>query len=63
VRQDDPLQAVVAGKTDEVSDPLRFAELIEVWTGKCSIPPEPKLLEPSPVALNKRRDKIQDTFG
>ena len=46
VRQDDPLQAIVAGKTDEVGDPLRFAELVEVWTGKCSIPPEPKLLEP-----------------
>ncbi len=48
VRQDDPLQAIVAGKTDEIGDPLLFAELIQAWTGKCSIAPEPKLLEPRP---------------
>ena len=39
-----PLQAIVAGKPDEVSDPLLFAELVQVRTGKGRIPPEPKLL-------------------
>ena len=63
VRLDKLLEAVVARKTDEVSDPLRFAELVEVRTGKCSIPPEPKLLEPGSAALNKRRDKVQDAIG
>jgi hypothetical protein len=58
VRQDVPLQAVVAGKTDEVSDPLLFAKLEQAWTGKGRIPPQPKLFEPGPVALNQRRDKI-----
>jgi len=46
VRQDVPLQTVVAGKPDEVGDPLLFAKLVQVWTGKGRIPPEPKLLEP-----------------
>jgi hypothetical protein len=63
VRQDVPLQAIVDGKPNEVSDPLLFAKLVQVWTGKGRIPPEPKLLEPRPVALNKRRDKIQDAIG
>jgi len=63
VRQDVPLEAAVAGNPNEVGDPLLFAKLVQVWTGKGRIPPEPKLLEPSPVALNKRRDKIQDAIG
>jgi hypothetical protein len=63
VRQDVPLQAIVAGKPNEVSDPFLFAKLVQVWTGKGRIPPEPKLLEPKPVALNKRRDKIQYAIG
>ena len=42
VRQDEPLQAIVAGKTDEVSDPLLFAKLVQVWTGKGRIPPAAK---------------------
>ena len=63
VRQDVPLQAVVAGKPDEVSDPLLFAEFVQVWTGKGRIPSEPKLLEPRPVAVNQRRDKVQNAIG
>jgi hypothetical protein len=63
VRLDELLQDVVAGKTDEVSDPLLFAKLIEVWTGKSRIPTDPKALEPRPVALNQRGDEIQDAIG
>lgn len=59
----EPLQAAVAVKPNEVGDALRFAERVEVWTGKCCIAPEPKLLEPAPVSLNQRRDKIQDAIG
>ena len=58
VRQNVPLQAIVTGKPNEVSDSLLFAKLVQVWAGKCSIPPEPKLLEPGSVALNQRRDKV-----
>ncbi len=46
VRQDVPLQAIVAGKPNEVSDPLLFAKLIQVWTGKSCISTQPKLFEP-----------------
>jgi hypothetical protein len=63
VRQDEPLQAIVAGKPNEVSDPLLFAKLVQIWTGKCRIPPEPKLIEPRPVAVNQRRDETQDAIG
>ena len=52
--QDATFEAVVAGQPDEVSDPLLFAEFVYVWTGKSRIPPEPELLEPGPIALNKR---------
>ena len=61
--QDEPLQAVVAGKPDEVSDPLLFAKLVQVWDGKRNIPSEPKLSEPRPVAVNQRTDKVQDAIG
>jgi hypothetical protein len=30
---------------------------------ECRIPPEPKLLEPRSVVLNKRRDKIENAIG
>jgi len=63
VRLDKLLEAVVAGKTDEISDPLLFAKPIRVWSGKGRIPPQPKLLEPRAVALNKRRDEIQGAIG
>jgi hypothetical protein len=63
VRLDKLLEAVVGRKTDEISDPLLFAKPIHVWTGKGRIPPQPKLLEPRAVALNKRRDEIQDAIG
>jgi hypothetical protein len=63
VRLDELLEAVVAGKPDEISDPLLFAKLVEVRAGKRSVPPEPKLLEPGSVALNQRRDQVQDAFG
>jgi hypothetical protein len=63
VRQDEPLQAVVAGKADEVNDSLLFAKLVQGWAGKCSVPAEPKLLEPGSAALNQRRDQVQDAFG
>jgi hypothetical protein len=63
VRQNDLLKAVIAGKPDEVSDPLLFAKFVEVRTGKGRIPPEPKLSEPKPVAVNQWRDKIQDPIG
>jgi hypothetical protein len=63
VRLDEIFQAVVGLKTDEVSDPLLFAKLAEVRTGKGRIPPEPKLSEPRPVAVNRRRDKVQDAIG
>jgi hypothetical protein len=63
VRLDELLEAVIAGKTDEVGNPLLFAKLVQVRTGKRGITPEPKLLEPRPVALNKRGDKIQDPIG
>ena len=59
MRQDELLQAIVAGKPNEVSDPLLFAKLVQVWTGKGRIPPEPKLFEPRPVAVNQMRDKVQ----
>jgi len=32
VRRDVPLQTVVAGKADEVSDPFLLAKLVQVWT-------------------------------
>jgi hypothetical protein len=60
---DELLEVAVAGKPNEVSDALRFAELVEVWTAKCSIAPQPELLEPRPVAVNQRRDKVQDAIG
>jgi hypothetical protein len=63
VRQDVPPQAIVAGKPNEVNDPLLFAKLVQVWTGKGRIPPQPKLLKPRTVALNKRRDEIHDAIG
>ena len=47
----------------EVSDALLFAELVEMGTRKSCIPTEPKLSEPGPVAVNQRRDKIQDAVG
>ena len=40
VRLDELLEAVVAGKPDEVSDPLLFAKLVEIRTCKCCIPLE-----------------------
>jgi len=63
VRSDQPFQATFAGNPNEVSDAMVFAKLIEVGTGKCRVPPEPKLLEPRPLAVNQRRDKLQDAFG
>jgi hypothetical protein len=63
VRQDATFEAVVAGNPNEVGDPLLFAKLVQVWTGKGRIPPEPKLPESRPVALNKRRNKIHDAIG
>ena len=63
VRQDDLLQAVVSWKTDEVSDPLPFAKLVEIRTGKGRIPPEPKTLKSRPIALNQWRDKVDHAFG
>jgi hypothetical protein len=63
VRLDELLEVVVAGKPDEVSDPLLFAKLVQVRTGKRSITPEPKALEPRPVALNQRGDKVHHAFG
>jgi hypothetical protein len=63
MRLDELLEAVVAGKPDVVSDPLLFAKLVQVRTGKGRIPPEPKLSEPRPVAVNQRRDKVQDAIG
>ncbi len=46
-------EAVVGGDEDEVSDPVLFAVLVEVRTGKCRIAPKPRLLEPRPVADNQ----------
>jgi hypothetical protein len=63
VRLDELLEAVIAGKTDEVGDPILFAKLVQVRTGKSGITPEPKALEPRPVALNKRGDKVHHAFG
>ncbi len=60
---DELLEAIVAGKPNEVSDPLLFAKLVQVWTGKGRIPPEPKLLEPRPIEVNQRRDKVHDAIG
>jgi hypothetical protein len=58
-----PFQAAVAGNPNEAGDATVFAKLVEAGTGKCRIPPEPKLLEPRQVAVNQRRDKIQDAIG
>jgi hypothetical protein len=63
VRLDELLEAVAAGKTDEVSDPLLFAKLLEVRACKGCIPTEPKPLEQRPVAVNQGRDKVQDAIG
>ena len=63
VRQDVPPQAIVAGKPNEVNDPLLFAKLVQVWACKGRIPPEPKLPERRSVALNQGRDQVQDAFG
>ena len=63
VRQNVPLQAIVAGKPNEVNDTLLFAKLVQVWACKGRIPPEPKLPEPRSVALNQGRDQVQDAFG
>ncbi len=56
-------KAVVGGDADEVSNPVLFAVLVEVRTGKCRIAPEPRLLEPRPVAVNPRRDKVENAIG
>jgi hypothetical protein len=40
------LQAIVAGKPNEINDTLLFAKLVEVWACKGRIPPELKLVEP-----------------
>jgi hypothetical protein len=63
VRQNVPLQAIVAGEPNEVSDPFLFAKLVQVWTCKGRIPPELKLLEPGPVAVNQRTDEVHDAIG
>jgi len=63
VRLDMLFEAIVGGDADEVSDPVLFAVLIEVRTGKCRIAPEPKLLKPRPVAVNQRRDKVENAIG
>ncbi len=63
MRLDEPFEAVVAGKPNEVSDPLLFSKLVEVWTGKGRIPPEPKTLKSRPIALNQWRDKVDHAFG
>jgi hypothetical protein len=57
------LEAAVAGNPNEVGDATAFTKFIQVWPGKGCIPQEPKLLEPKPAALNKRRDKSQDAIG
>jgi len=56
-------EAAVAGNPNEVGDPLLFAKRLQVRTGKCRIAMEPELLEPRPVAVNQRRDKVQDAIG
>lgn len=63
VSRDVSLQAIVAGKANEAGDPLLFARLVQVRTGKGRIPPDPKLLEPRPAALNKRRAEVRDAIG
>ena len=63
VRLDEPLEAVVGGDANEVGDALLFAEFVQIGTGKGCIPPEPELLEPRPVAVDQRRDKLQDAIG
>ncbi len=35
-------EVAVAGKPNEVSDPLLFAKLVQVWTSKGRIPPGAK---------------------
>ena len=42
MRLDELLQAVVAGKPDEVGDAATFAKLLQVRTGEGCIPSEPK---------------------
>jgi len=59
----EPFEAVVGGEADKVGDALPFAELVEIWTGKCRIPPEPKLLKPGSVAIDQRRNEIDDAIG
>ena len=63
VGQDTLFEAVVGGNPNEVGDSTVFTKFVEVRTGKCRIAREPKLFEPGPVALNQRRDKIQDAIG
>jgi hypothetical protein len=62
-RQNVLFEAAVAGNPNEVGDSTVFTKFVEVRTGKCRIAPEPKLLEPRPVAVNQRRDKVQDAIG
>jgi hypothetical protein len=38
VAMNEPIQAAVAGKPNEVGDALLLAELVQVWTGKGRIP-------------------------
>ena len=63
VRQDATLETVVAGNANEVGDPLLFAELVEVRTRKSCISTEPKLFEPGPVAVNQRRDQVENPIS
>ncbi len=46
-----------------IQSPVGIRKLYVHETGKGRIPPQPKLLEPRAVALNKRRDEIQDALG
>jgi hypothetical protein len=43
VRRNVHLQAIVAGKPNEINDTLLFAKLVQVWACKGRIPPELKL--------------------
>jgi hypothetical protein len=49
-----PLEIVVGGDADEIADSVLFTKLVQVGTGKGCIPPQPELLEPRSVAVNKR---------